>query len=132
AERPEGADQPAVAAAIDAARRDFAAALEDDLNTSVALAVVHTFMTAMNRAEPRRADAQRAIAAMREFDRIFDVLSDAPARGADDAEIDALVAERDAARAAKNFARADQIRGELAARGIELLDSASGTRWRRK
>ena len=132
AERPEGPDDPAIARAIETARRDFAAALEDDLNTSVALAVVHGFMTAVNRAEPRRADAQRAVAAMRDFDRIFGVLSEAPARGADDAEIDALVAERDAARAAKSWARADQIRGELAARGIELLDSAAGTRWRRK
>src|SRR5439155_474156 len=60
AERPEGPDDPAVARAIDTARRDFAAALEDDLNTSVALAVIHAFMTAVNRAEPRRADAQRA------------------------------------------------------------------------
>ncbi|MGH7336665.1 MAG: cysteine--tRNA ligase, partial [Myxococcota bacterium] len=62
AQRPERADEPAVAQAIDAARRDFAAALEDDLNTSVALAVVHTFLTAMNRAEPGRADAARAVA----------------------------------------------------------------------
>ena len=89
-------------------------------------------MTAVNRAAPHRADAARAVAAMREFDRIFGVLSDAPARGADDAEIDALVAERDAARAAKDWARADQIRDELAERGIELLDSPSGTRWRPK
>jgi len=132
AERGDGPDQPAVAQAIDTARRDFAAALEDDLNTSVALAAIHTFMTAVNRAEPHRADAARAIAAMREFDAIFGVLSDAPASGADDAEIDALVAERDAARAAKSWGRADQIRDELATRGIELLDSAAGTRWRRK
>ena len=89
-------------------------------------------MTAVNRAAPHRADAARAVAAMREFDEIFGVLSEAPARGADDAEIDALVAERDAARAAKNWARADQIRDELAERGIELLDSPTGTRWRRK
>jgi cysteinyl-tRNA synthetase len=132
AERAEGVDKPEVAQAIETARRDFAAALEDDLNTSVALAAIHTFMTAVNRAEPSCADAARAITAMREFDAIFGVLSDAPARGSDDAEIDALVAERDAARASKNWARADQLRNDLAARGIELLDSASGTRWRRK
>jgi cysteinyl-tRNA synthetase len=133
AERSEGADKPAMAEATLTARRDFAAALEDDLNTSAALAVVHTFMTAVNRAEPHRADAERAVAAMREFDRIFGVLSDAPARGADDAEIGALVAERDAARAAKDWARADRIRNELDAKyGVEVLDSATGTRWRRK
>jgi cysteinyl-tRNA synthetase len=132
AERPVGEDDPAIAVAIEKARRDFAAALEDDLNTSVALAVVHEFMTAINRAAPHRADAERAVAQMRQFDRIFGVLSDAPARGADAAEIDALVAERDAARAAKDWASADRIRDELAGRGIELFDSPSGTRWRLK
>jgi len=69
---------------------------------------------------------------MHEFDRVFDVLGGAAeAAGGDDAEIDALVAERDAARAAKDFARADAIRDELTERGIELLDGAEGTRWRR-
>jgi cysteinyl-tRNA synthetase len=69
---------------------------------------------------------------MREFDRIFDVLDAPGAATAGDAEIDALVAERDAARRARDFARADAIRAELAARGIELLDGADVTRWRRK
>jgi cysteinyl-tRNA synthetase len=132
AERPVGPDEPEVAQAIETARRDFAAALDDDLNTSVALAVIHAFMTAVNRAEPNRADAERAVAAMREFDRIFGVLSDPPARAGGDAEIDALVSERDAARAAKDFARADALRAQLAARGIELYDTPQGTRWRRK
>jgi cysteinyl-tRNA synthetase len=132
AERPAGPDRPDVARAIETARRDFAAALDDDLNTSAALAVVHTFMTAVNRAEPARADAERAVALMREFDRIFGVLSDTTARTGEDAEIDALVAERDAARAAKDWARADGIRNQLAERGIEIYDSPQGTRWRSK
>jgi len=132
AERPEGGGDPEVARAIDRAKRDFAAALEDDLNTSVALAVVHEFMTAVNRRAPHRADAERAVAQMREFDRIFGVLSDTPARAPDDAEIDALVADRDAARAEKDWPSADRIRNELADRGIELFDSPEGTRWRRR
>ena len=55
-------------------------------------------------------------------------------RGAqiDAAEIDALVAQRVAARAAKNYAESDRIRDELAARGVEVMDSASGSTWRRK
>jgi cysteinyl-tRNA synthetase len=89
-------------------------------------------MTAVNRAEPGRADAQRVVGAMRAFDRIFAVLSEAPARTGEDAGIDALVAERDAARAAKDWARADAIRHQLAARGVEIYDTPSGTRWRRK
>jgi cysteinyl-tRNA synthetase len=49
----------------------------------------------------------------------------------DDAAIDALVRERDEARAARDFARADQIRDELAARGIKLEDTPGGTIWHR-
>jgi cysteinyl-tRNA synthetase len=132
AERPEAPEKPEIAAAVARADRDFRAALEDDLNTSVALAVVHEFMTAVNRVAPGRADAERAVAQMRAFDRVFGVLSEAPLRGEDDSEIDALVAERDAARAAKDWARADALRDEIAERGVELLDSPQGTRWRRR
>jgi cysteinyl-tRNA synthetase len=130
AERAPGPDDPAVARAIQKAREGFRAALEDDLNTSAALAHVHTFMTAMNRANPALADAERAVAFLREVDAIFDVLDTGEAEPVD-AEIDALVAERDTARAAKDWARADALRDELTARGIELLDTPQGTRWRR-
>jgi cysteinyl-tRNA synthetase len=132
ADRPEAADSPEIAAAIERARGAFRDALEEDLNTSAALAAVHEFMTAINRLGPGRADAVRAVALMREFDRIFDVLDPPPAAAAGDAEIEALVAERDAARRARDFARADAIRDELAARGIELLDGTDATRWRRR
>jgi cysteinyl-tRNA synthetase len=129
-DRPDAPDNPAVASAIEEARRAFRGALEDDLNTSAALAQVHTFMTAINRANPGSADAARAVEFMREIDQVFDVLSESDAQEAD-AEIDALVAERDAARASKNWGRADELREELASHGIELLDTPQGTRWRR-
>jgi cysteinyl-tRNA synthetase len=128
--RPDGPSNPEVVERIEAAQAAFRAALENDLNTSAALATVHEFMTAINRLEPSASDAERVVACMHDFDRVFDVL-DAAEVGGDDAEIDALVAERDAARAAKDFARADEIRDELADRGIELLDGAEATRWRR-
>ena len=51
--------------------------------------------------------------------------------GGDDAEIDALVRERDEARAARDFARGDEIRDELAARGVKLEDGPGGTTWHR-
>jgi cysteinyl-tRNA synthetase len=50
---------------------------------------------------------------------------------ADDAEIDALMRERDDARAARDFARADAIRDDLTARGVKLEDTPSGTVWHR-
>ena len=130
-ERPEAPPEPQIAEAIALARAGFWAALEDDLNTSVALAVVHEMMSTVNRIGPGREDAALAIVAMREFDEVLAVLDEGPTAAEPDAEIDALVAERDAARAAKQWARADEIRDELTARGIELLDTPKGTRWRR-
>jgi len=52
--------------------------------------------------------------------------------GADDADIEAKVAERTAAKKARDFARADKIRDELLARGIVIEDTKSGVRWKRK
>jgi cysteinyl-tRNA synthetase len=132
AERPAAAPREEFLLRVERARREFRAALEDDLNTSVALASLHEFMTAANRLGPSDQEAAAAVDFMREADRIFDVLDETPARNGDDAEIDALVAERDAARAARDFARADALRDALAARGIELLDGTDATRWRRR
>ena len=132
ARRPEGPANPEIVRLAAGASRDFRAALEDDLNTSAALAALHEFMTAVNRIGPSREDAARAVAVLRDADQVLGVLEPAPAAGADDAEIAKLVAERDAARRARDFARADALRDALAARGIELLDTADGTHWRRK
>jgi len=131
-ERPPGGGAPEVGEQIERARAAFRAGLEDDLNTSVALAALHAFMTAINRLEPGEEDAARVVDFMREVDTVLGVLDEVPATGGDDAEIDALVAERDEARRGRDFARADAIRDELAARGIELLDGSETTRWRRK
>jgi cysteinyl-tRNA synthetase len=48
-----------------------------------------------------------------------------------DSQIEALIAERQAARKAKNFARADEIRDQLAGMGITLLDTREGVKWKR-
>ena len=48
-----------------------------------------------------------------------------------DPEVDALVAARTAAKKAKNFAEADRIRDELKAKGIEIIDTPQGTKWRK-
>jgi cysteinyl-tRNA synthetase len=132
AERPEGGLRPVFEARVSQARGELRAALESDLNTSAALAALHEFMTAVNRLEPSSAEAAAATVFMREADAVFDVLDEAPTRTEGDAEIDALVAERDAARAARDFARADEIRDALAERDVELLDGPEGTRWRRR
>ena len=127
--RPEGFENSAITADVEGAQTAFREALEDDINTSKALAVLHELMSAVNRQEPTRADAERIVAFLREADTVFLMLDDAP----DDLEedIERLIAERNTARAAKDFTRADEIRDELLSLGIELLDTPQGTRWKR-
>src|SRR4051794_34944193 len=110
-------DSPADAATLDA----FRAAMDDDFDTAHALAVVFDAARRANRAIDE-GDADRASALVSAIEELLGVLGLAAedADDGDDAEIDALVRERDDARAARDFARADALRDELAARGIKL------------
>ena len=112
-------------------------ALCDDLNTPQALAALAQLGAELRRAEDE--DAKRGAAArLRAGGRALGLLQQDPqawfARGGggDDARIDALVAERSAAKKARDFARADAIREQLAAEGILLEDTPQGVRWRRQ
>ena len=131
------------------AREDFDRGLADDLNTAQALAAIFDLVrdvnTAMDRGEFREGDVAPVLAMMQSFDAIFAVLRDDDAEklralglsknsaGPSDAEIDALVAERQAARKRRDFAASDRIRDQLAEGGIILEDSRDGgIRWKRK
>jgi len=120
-----------------AAQRAFETALDDDLNTAEALAAVFEYIrdtnTAMDAGEFCSANARAALEFLERFDSVFDVLRPSTsAAGFTDAEIESLVAERTTAKKAKNFARADQIRAELADKGIVLEDTKEGVRWKRQ
>jgi cysteinyl-tRNA synthetase len=145
---PTGSD-PAMARAIAESAERFEAALADDLNTAQALAAVFDMIREANIAMDRgafRADQRAAArAVLDKFDAIFAVLEDVDAQrlaalgisaggaAASDAEIDTLVAARQAARQRKDFKAADKIRQELADRGILLEDiKDGGIRWKRK
>jgi cysteinyl-tRNA synthetase len=107
----------------------FDEGLDDDLNASAALDGVFSLLNEANRARPRGPQAAAVLAALRRFDQVLGVLDAAPE--SIDAEVEALIARRNDARARKDFAAADAIRRQLAERGIELLDGKDGVRWRR-
>ncbi len=116
---------------------DFRGAMDDDLNTAGALAAVFELIrdtnTAMDGGEFKEGNRASALAFLKLFDSIFDVLEVTQAEGAvGDAEIDAMVAARSAAKKAKDFAKSDAIRDELLAKGIILEDTKEGVRWKRK
>ena len=114
---------------------EFEAGMDDDLNTSVALAVVHNLSREVNTALARKkvkADNQREL--LEVIDRIDTVLNifGKSQREMLDSEVQALIDERQEARRRRDFHRADEIRCELADRGIILEDTKDGVRWKRK
>ncbi|HTZ32210.1 MAG TPA: cysteine--tRNA ligase [Methylomirabilota bacterium] len=138
----------AMAARIAKAADDFDAGLSDDLNTAQALAAMFDFVReaniAMDKGEFRSGEVKAAQEFLDAFDKVFAVVEDNDAEklkvigfgaqaGPEDAEIEKLVGERQAARKRRDFATADRVRKELDERGIILEDTKDGSvRWKRK
>jgi len=136
-----GAFQEGVNAALEerasAATKAFDEALDDDLNTAEALAAAFEYIrdtnTAMDSGEFRQGNVAGAQAFLARFDCIFDVLKpSARTGGLSDAEVEALIGDRKAAKAARDFKRADEIRARLAEQGIIIEDTKDGVRWKRQ
>src|SRR5690349_3187120 len=125
----------AVHNATEQALKDFAAGMDDDLNTSVALAAIHELTRIVNpvlaRGQLLEDNKQELTAAIEKFDSVLNIFGK-PERELLDGEIQALIDERQEARHRRDFARADQIRDELAERGIVLEDTKDGVRWKKK
>jgi len=127
---------PELAAAAEAAVESVEAALFDDLNAPNALAGLFTFITRANAELDRGGSDRQAVERARAaFDRIDSVLDLVPDRAVDDPELARWVEERLAARRAarerRDFAAADGIRAELAAKGIVIEDTPGGTKWKK-
>jgi cysteinyl-tRNA synthetase len=155
-------ENPALQTAAKKAQADYLAALSNDLNTAEARAPIFDLIRAANTAIDQgqlfAADRDAILPVLSSFDAVFDVIEDRDAeptrraleyaeqagrlddvapellarQGLTDEAIDALVAERTTAKKQRNFARADQIRKELAEKGVVLEDSKDGVRWMRK
>jgi cysteinyl-tRNA synthetase len=153
---------PALQSAAAKALDDYMAALANDLNTAEARAPIFDLIraanTAIDQGQLHAEDRDAILAVLDSFDTVFNVIADRDAeptrhalewaaeagRLADvapellarqsltDESIDALVAERTQAKRQRNFARADQIRNELAEKGVIIEDSKDGVRWKRK
>jgi cysteinyl-tRNA synthetase len=126
------------------AAKDFDAAMDDDFNTPEAIAVLQGLARELNSARAPGGDAHQAkllAGELRALGSVLGVLrippeqwfrASAAAGGLSDAEIDALIAARLAARKAKQWAESDRIRDELGAAGVILEDKPGGvTTWRR-
>jgi cysteinyl-tRNA synthetase len=117
---------------------DLLAALADDLNTPLALSHLHEAATRLNRATDPD-DMAKGKAELLAGGALLGLLQQRPVewlqaasgKGLSAEEIEALIAERIAARKTKDFARADQIRDDLLKRGVVLEDGPKGTSWRR-
>ena len=129
----ERADDPTLADALAAARAAFEAALDDDLNVSAALAAVFDLVRELNRRIDARllstADASRARAMLRELDEVLGIL--APPDEDLEPDLAAMLDERAAARAVRDWPTSDRLRDALLERGVAVEDTRDGQRWRR-
>ena len=115
----------------------FEQAMDDDFNTADALAAVYELVRFINSRTTEESSAAFVQALQERLYRLTDVLGldlsidKASGNAEEDARIEAMIAERQAARKAKDFARADAVRDELAAMGIILEDTREGVKWKR-
>jgi len=110
----------------------FAAAMDDDFSTPEALAVLFEAVTEANRILDEEGEAGPTVAAVREMAEVLGIQTDVQTRPETEKIVDELVAERDRARAERNFSTADQIRDRLAEMGVVVEDTADGARWFRR
>jgi cysteinyl-tRNA synthetase len=132
----DGSGSPEILSAFTALEEKFRAAMDDDFNTAAAIGIlfdgVKTVNTYLKENEPL--DGKVLDAAVEFFRRLDSVMGILPAEEAreEGTEIEKLIAERNEARKKKDFRRSDEIRDELAARGIILEDTPDGTKWKKK
>lgn len=111
----------------------FETAMEDDFNTADALAAIFELVKFANTNATEKSSAAFAEALLSQLVKLSDVLGLKVIKKEEilDKEIEALIEERQEARKAKNFARADEIRDELLEKGIVLKDTREGVKWKR-
>jgi cysteinyl-tRNA synthetase len=126
-------DSEAVERAIEVAKSRFIKEMDDDFNFPNAWSEIFAFESEMNKlmaaGKAGKNEAEQALSFLKEINSIFDVFS-VGEQGSLDSEIEKIVSERERLRKEKKFAEADKIRDSLKEKGITLLDTPQGVKWR--
>lgn len=128
----EGND-PAIEAELENFVKRYEAAMDDDLNTADAISVIFELIKYTNINVTNDTPKVTVDKALSTVEKLCDVLGIITEKEEEllDSDIEALINERQAARKAKDFAKADEIRNKLADMGITLLDTREGVKWKR-
>ena len=126
-------NEKALLAEAEAFNGQFEKAMDDDFNTADAVAAVFDLVRFANTNLSEESSSAFAAGLLEQLLTLTDVLGLIALPKAEilDKEIEDLIAERQEARKARNFARADEIRDELLAKGIILKDTREGVKWKR-
>jgi cysteinyl-tRNA synthetase len=134
--RTEPGMNPELHETAERAVREFEAGLDDDLNTSVAFAAIHNLSREVNSAIACHSlgedNKRELIELLSRFDSVLNIFGAEQEADLLDSEIQSLIDERQEARRRRDFARADELRQQLAARGITLEDTKDGVRWKKR
>lgn len=129
----EGEVDKAVADEMDAFVKKYEAAMDDDLNTADAISVIFELVKYANVNVTEESTKATVELVLNTVTKLCDILGIITEKKKEilDSDIEALIEERQAARKAKNFARADEIRDQLSDMGIFLEDTREGVKWKR-
>lgn len=129
----EGEVDRAVADEMDAFVKKYEAAMDDDLNTADAISVIFELVKYANVNVTEESTKATVELVLNTVTKLCDILGIITEKKKEilDSDIEALIEERQAARKAKNFARADEIRDQLSDMGIILEDTREGVKWKR-
>ena len=124
----------ALASQAESTKQSFIDAMDDDFNTPLALAALYELVKAINTARDNGATDEQlksAQSTLRELTSVFGLrLAEKTGSSEMEAQVNALIAERNEARKQKQWARSDQIRYQLKEMGVTIEDSKDGTKWR--
>ena len=124
----------ALASQAESTKQSFINAMDDDFNTPLALASLHELVRAINTARDNGATDEQlksAQSTLRELTNVFGLrLAEKTGSSEMEAQVNALIAERNEARKQKQWARSDELRDQLKEMGVTIEDSKDGTKWR--